>query len=432
MPARTLGGLARSTQSARLRLNFKQCDTAVDPRITVTRASTTWRVNSAGVYVPVAANAPVIEYNPLTLANRGLRVRPATTNLLTYSEDIGNAAYSKGGATVGASSSARGITLKKLTESALNEEHYVYSPVAVVTGGATIAGSVFVMAAGSTFCQVRLTSYNGTYSAASAFPNLTNGTQRNACQLLGGAVSGAVTIEDWGGGLYRIGIVGVLASNVTQAGIVVYLQRAAGAFTETTYLGDGSTGTYLGGFMLRQGSTLGNYIPTTSAQVTVDKDVLALTGANFTSWFNQNEGTFVVKSSRAAAGVAAGQYFLLAAEDNTGNDSDNLIGISSQYGTDVQAAFVVAGGVVACEFLETSDTSSRKYALAYKANQFAYASTGKTLATDASGSVPGNLALMNIGSRPGYGNAGQLDGYIEELDFYGYAKPTHEVLEAVA
>ena len=422
MPARTLGGIGRSSQSARLKLRFTQCDTAVDPRITVTRASTTWRVNSAGIYVPVAANAPVIEYNPLSLAIRGLRIRPATTNLLTYSEDIGNAAYSKGGASVGASSSGRGITLKKLTESALNEEHYVYSPAAVVTGGASIAGSVFVMAGGSTYCQIRLTSYNGTYSAAIAFLNLTNGTQRNASLLVGGAVSGTVSIEDWGGGLYRIGIVGVLASNVTQAGIIVYLQRAAGAFNETTYTGDGSTGTYLGGFMLREGSTVGSYIPTTSAQVTVPGDTVAITGTAFTDIWNPNQGTWFWRALTQSVTT----YPHAVSADNGGSSNDR---IASAF----DPAFQLAFSYVRNSGVQSSGSSASvspgtvvKGALSMKSGNFVAAYNGALVAASAA-NMPTNSTRLVIG-----GGDAPLDGYIESLDYYGAESAARELLEGTA
>lgn len=67
----------------------------VDPRVTFTRASTATRWNAAGVQETLPAGVPRIDRDPATGKCLGLLVEEGRTNLLTYSEDFGNASWLK-------------------------------------------------------------------------------------------------------------------------------------------------------------------------------------------------------------------------------------------------------------------------------------------------------------------------------------------------
>lgn len=83
MPARTLGGIGRSSQSPLWYFDFRTCDTAIDPRIALSRASASTRTDSTGALVPVASGSPVLFFDPVSLANKGLRVLEQRTNKCT-------------------------------------------------------------------------------------------------------------------------------------------------------------------------------------------------------------------------------------------------------------------------------------------------------------------------------------------------------------
>jgi hypothetical protein len=69
-------------------------DGVFDPRITHTRASTATYIDRDGYLRTAAANVPRITYDPVTLQCRGYLHEAQTTNLLTYSQDFSNAAWS--------------------------------------------------------------------------------------------------------------------------------------------------------------------------------------------------------------------------------------------------------------------------------------------------------------------------------------------------
>lgn len=68
---------------------------AFDTRVSFSRSSTGTYFDAAGVMQTAASNVPRKEHNPATWAVRGLLVEEQRTNLLTYSQDIDNAAWTK-------------------------------------------------------------------------------------------------------------------------------------------------------------------------------------------------------------------------------------------------------------------------------------------------------------------------------------------------
>jgi hypothetical protein len=59
-----------------------------------------------------------------------------------------------------------------------------------------------------------------------------------------------------------------------------------------SYTGNGTSGIYIWGAQLEQGSFPTSYIPTTTSILTRGADVASITETNFSSWYNQTEGTW--------------------------------------------------------------------------------------------------------------------------------------------
>jgi hypothetical protein len=82
---------------------------------------------------------------------------------------------------------------------------------------------------------------------------------------------------------------------------------------------------FIWGFQLEAGSFPTSYIPTTTATVTRAADVASITGANFSSWFNTNQGTFFL-DWRVPFAAAAGNQRVL----NFGTNSFNAAIVSGE------------------------------------------------------------------------------------------------------
>ena len=221
-------------------------------------------------------NIPRLDYSNGTCPS--LLVEPQRTNLALYSSSFTNAAWAKNATSVTANAaiSPSGIQDAQLiTSAATNDEHLVY----YFDGSnlnQVLTISVFVKKLNYKYAILR--SVTGGVYKISAF-DLDNGTI--ASQDLGPS-----TIEDMGNGWYRISA--TFTSNPSTFGITF-------GFSPTTshiYTGDGTSGNYAWGFQTEAGSYSTSYIPTTSASVTRNADVISKTGIS--SLIGQTEGTMFV------------------------------------------------------------------------------------------------------------------------------------------
>jgi hypothetical protein len=112
--------------------------------------------------------------------------------------------------------------------------------------------------------------------------DLTNGT---ISASLGSATS--ASIQALPNGWYRCSVTGVMG------GFGYPFLGVAQTSGTQTYQGDGTSGIYIWGAQLEAGSFPTSYIPTTSSTVTRSADVASMTGTNFSSWYNQSEGTLL-------------------------------------------------------------------------------------------------------------------------------------------
>jgi hypothetical protein len=156
---------------------------------------------------------------------------------------------------------------------------------------------------------------------------------------------------------------------------------------------------------LEQGAFATSVIPTTAAAATRNADVASMTGTNFSSWYNQTQGTFVAKSDANALSNGA----VLVAQISGGNDRHQISPYTNTTAT-------VNGGVVQANIgVNTSPTFTTSYG--YSANNFGTSTNGATPATSVSGTVPSTLNYMVIGSFDFGGNT-YLNGHIARITYY--------------
>jgi hypothetical protein len=161
---------------------------------------------------------------------------------------------------------------------------------------------------------------------------------------------------------------------------------------------------------LELGAFATSVIPTTTAAATRAADVAVMTGANFSNWYNQSEGTLF--SEYINYTTATGSLFSF--DDNTINN--RIITLTS--GGTTASVRVVAGGVnqVSEDIATVPVGTVGKIAFAYKLNDFAASVNASTVVTDTSGTVPAGQIIARIGSN--VATAAFLNGHIRRLAFF--------------
>jgi hypothetical protein len=353
--------------------------------------ATTYTRNNGGVF------PPRFDYDPVTLAPKGIMIEEQRANLALQSEtfDSGTWAKFQATATANATVSPDGATdADALVEDANTGGHF-FQQFLSFTSGVAYTISLYVKA--------------GTRSWMSyGFPSSAFGASTGGFFDLSGA--GALgtangtptsrTITAVGNGWYRITV--TATATATAGGNVVI--AAASANGTTSYVGvAGAEALYLYGAQLEAGAFATSYIPTVASQVTRTADQTSIVAPNFAPWYNQSEGTFVVDASPTNNGCYA-----LAATDGTANEE-----IILRYASTGTAAIVRDGGAIQANF--GTGVLTGKNALAYKVNDFAVSTNGGAAATDTSGTVPTNNQVSLGAARDGTLN---INGHIRSIRYY--------------
>lgn len=143
---------------------------------------------------------------------------------------------------------------------------------------------------------------------------------------------------------------------------------------------------------LEIGSTPSSYIPTLGAIVTRAADLVAISGSNFASFFNQPEGTLIAEGITSASTTNPP---LVELNDNT---SSNRILIRRVSASNRAEHLTQAGGATQASISVAGFTANTmgKAALSYAADYFNLAFGGLLTRADTSGTVP-TVNQMSIG-----------------------------------
>ena len=380
------------------------------------------------VYNPVAAPSstayygPRFDYDPVTLAPKGLLIEEQRTNLLLRSEEFDNASWLKSRSTItaNATTSPDGtVDADKLVEdTTATATHRVFQQAPKSASSVTRTFSVYLKAAERTFARVSI-SDNTEAVTARVDVDLSAGTINTAAVFGGTSISSpSASISLVGNGWYRISITATFDATITNPGAFVFLCSTFGVIS---YTGNGTSGIFVWGAQWEDGSFATSYIPTVASTVTRSADVALMQGANFSQWCNQNEGTFVAVGDVLAT---APTTFLFDMRAGTGNTNETGL-----YQVGTAPVFVVASGGVSSAVLVPSGavTANTPYALAgaYRVNDFAASFNGGTVVTDASGAVPVGLDRAWIGSAAG--SASFANGHIRSIRYYNTRLPNAQL-----
>jgi len=337
------------------------------PTPVFTRASTATFVGSNGLIQSAAINAARFDHDPVTLASRGLLIEEGRTNLFARSAEFDNGYWTKSELSISADNEISpdgGMNADTIT--AVIQAPSIYRPVACV------ASTVYTLS-----FYVKL----GTLTAAAykfAVRDDTNGV------FIDGAITPNITpvTTEWRRVTYTF---------TTPVGCILvrpYLIRAGIATTGTFYLW---------GAQLEAGSFPTSYIPTTTtASVVRSADVCSITGANFTSFYNQSEGTIIGQGIVDTVGV--GIVFPTFANFNDGTANNRVaLGATNSGNEAVRPIVVAAGSTVFNNSIGTSSAGqSRKVGMVYKQNDFIAAHNGTLTAADNTGNVPSGINRVSF------------------------------------
>jgi hypothetical protein len=361
---------------------------------------------SLDAYVPTPGAAPSstayygprFDYDPVTLAPKGILVEEARTNLLTYSEQFDNGIWQVlSGATKTANTTVSPDgTTNADTITATSNSSGVYQTQTASNSTVYTTAAYFKAGTGS---EVRFGLTNQNESANAYYAFTLAGAGSFVSFSITGFTATSASITSAGNGWYRCVVTGTSpASGTTAVGPMIRLSAAGTAF--------------VWGAQLEAGAFATSYIPTIASTVTRSADVATITGSLFSQWYGQPQGTFVAAFDMAggSASFANNRAVLVARESATSshniyNGSGQVTGWTVVSGVD--QAYLTTGAVAA-------DTVTN-IAYAYKANDFAASRNGGTVATDTSGTLP-TPTVFGIGSN----SAGSLflSGHIQSIQYY--------------
>jgi hypothetical protein len=347
-------------------------------------------------YIPVlqtaAAGQARFDHNPTTGESLGLLIEEARTNLRSYSADFTNAVWTTNASsiTTNAVIAPDGtLTADVLVESSTTAAHYVQSSFVGVSSGASYTFTVYAKSWYRSVLQILFNSGDISGDPRANF-DLSTG-------VLGTVDSGiTATITSVGNGWYRCSCSFTTATTNNQP--IICIQTSTTASRAASYAGNGFSGIFIWGAQLEAGSFATSYIPTVASTVTRNADAASMTGTNFSSWFNNGEGTLYGEMQRAQ-GAISGTNFHIATIGNS-SSSGNYYKLRFEGSSTVRAGLSYTNGTEQCGFTQGTTTAGNFYklCLGVKVNDFGFSSDNTTASTDTSGTVPLGLNQMIIGA----------------------------------
>jgi hypothetical protein len=335
-----------------------------------TRSGNATRINKEGLIEVVGNNVPRLNYPLIDGVVNGcpsLKLEPSRTNLITYSEDFSNAAWSKNNLTV-----TSGVAISpdgSLNADLLNftsSGNYIDYP-GTITIGQTYTVSCYVKSAVSSNQTFNI------YGNANKSPGSITAT------------------SEW--------------------------QRFTHTFTaDITAMSSGITSAalnqlYVWGFQLEAGSHPTSYIPTSGSIAT--RSAETCNNAGDVNTFNDSEGVLFAEVSTFAdntykrISLNSGSYVNSVVFDFI--DDNNLYGKIFAGGSPI--ATILASGL--------NIENNNKLAFKYKQNDFALWVNGIQVGVDPSGSTPSGLNTLSLdlgGNEDFYGNTKQIQYFPTALN----------------
>lgn len=387
--------------------------------VSFSRASTATYFDSDRVLKTGAVNNARFDHDPTTGRPLGLLLEEARTNLFTYSQDLGDAAWNKGllTATSNAAPAPDGTTTAtRVVETAVNGVHYVDRYIGSQNLNTVWTLSAFVKADGRSMIKMVLSEDS---SGGEILARFDLGTKTIMESLASG--SAQITnsdIQELPNGWFRIWLSGVPKSSAATGGLtpsLVYLTSIYG----DTYIGNTSSGFLIWGLQLEQGAFPTSYIPTGAATVTRAADSAAVLS---TSWYNASGG--VLTSDLSLHGNDTNGFLPHLVNAASGWQDSIGFQMLNNGSADGFAGSTAESGVDQAKIIDTTNAQLRtekRLALRFRANDFQFVLDGVSKGTDTNGTLPSNIDQL-VFAQESY-QLEQLDSTLQLKSLKYYVAP---------
>ena len=180
---------------------------------------------------------------------------------------------------------------------------------------------------------------------------------------------------------------------LTVTGSVEYAQLEAGSFATSVIINAGSA-------------------------LTRTADSAVMTGTNFSSWYNQSEGTFVFQYANAPTDVQRPVIIVRRSGDP-----------NYRLQMDTALSYAIDAGAITSATGTGAAKAGAKIASAFKTDSFATSTNGGAVSADTSGANPNALDQMTIGYFD-FGSGDRLNGHIQQITYYP-RRSANEQLQAL-
>ena len=309
-----------------------------------------------------------------------------STNLVSYSSDFSNAAWSIGGATTIVSDNLISpdgtLNADKLVENnTFNSFSARYSTSISYTSGLKYTTSIF---AKSDNRNLMIRSYNGSSDIDTIF-DLSNGT------VLSGSTG---EIKDYGNGWYRCSHTITAQSTINTPYSASFVLVNGSSYL---YQGDGTSGVYIYGAQV-EANNISSYIPTNGSTVTRNQDVCN-NGGSLAS-INSTEGTLYFEGSALDWGASANNQISLS--DGSGSNrimiypySENQLGLRFNANASQLVSQTITVSILSVNF---------KIAIRWGNGNYSIYQNGLEAYTQSISSTPLGLSKLNFSSVTGGSN----------------------------
>ena len=394
----------------------------LDPRITFTRTSSGTRTNSQGLVEVVPANFPRFDHDPVTGECLGLMIEEQRINLHPQSANFNFSATSNtteidvfnpdGTAAIrriplstgnfhGTGAGAANIDITNLA----------------IGGTIDVTTSIFVRNYNNSNLRLLIgfAAYDGTtHRYLLGTINTATPTTLPTPSATGWS-NGSTEVENYANGWYRYTFSGRYTKETGYNSILFVGEQILSNTGQQFWFGDDVSGIYVWGTQRELGLFSTSYIPTSGSTVTRTADNARITGTNFSSWYNPNEGTLLTNVNLPVRIPTGARSFAL--DDGTTAymmDLTNTLNTFTLEGLE-NSSYV--------NIISISNSTSKivKQATSFNSSSQTISVNGEVTSPSSTSLSINRYSNLRIGTQ--VNNAAYLNGYIQQLTYYPVRLP---------